>query len=542
MRLFSSSGSILLLLSLSPSLVASDRSVVRTFNNSIKYNFDTDGNAIDSTSGKIDILGGTYVWYGLNFGCGEAFCGISSWSSPDLHNWKSNGFLFDPNTTSISTLCAESGNCGRPHIIYNEVTREYVLWVNAGSPGYVLFTSRSPTSGYTQLIDRALIGTQPPGTQGGDFSVAVIDGIGYLAYSLIDFTTVGASIWPPFNQSIYMQQLAPDFLNTTGEAYHVLPTDDLVNYEAESPDIFKRGEYFYITASNTCGFCTGTVLVVYRSKSIRGPWERQIVSGYTCGGQTTGVLNLPAPYGKGMATYLHQADLFSTAPLTGIRTGAHGHQFQVLDFNTDSSVVDLDCSEDRTFSASFLRGNTSNPSGNAIFATDSSGELAAYTQECGIPTNALYQTWQSSSTGVLREVGFNLAGAPRTDAALAVTVFRFQENADFFTPHYVWETLATATYGAANLSQALEVRRITVGGNTTVRAGDRLGIALTGSEVTPLCYLVRDKGQGGFNIKTSTRALFTQGPGQVSFRGKNGNVPPVKVEAGKEIKWYATVE
>jgi hypothetical protein len=36
-------------------------SLSATFNNGIKYKFDTDGDAVDSTSGKIDFLGGEYV-------------------------------------------------------------------------------------------------------------------------------------------------------------------------------------------------------------------------------------------------------------------------------------------------------------------------------------------------------------------------------------------------------------------------------------------------------------------------------------------------
>ena len=524
--------------------IAAQKTITTTFKNSIKYQFDTDGNSIDSTSGKIDFLGGTYVWYGLNFGCGKAFCGISTWSSPDLVSWKSNGYILSPNDSTVATLCAESGNCGRPHIIYNEVTRKYVLWVNAGSPGYVTFTSSSPTSGYTQVVNRALVGVQPEGTQGGDFSVVVVNGIGYLVYSLIDFTTTGASIWPPFNQSLYTQQLTYDFLNTTGEAHHVLYNSDLVDYEAESPDIFKRGEYFYVTASNTCGFCTGTPLIIFRSKSVQGPWERQIISGYSCGGQTTGVLSLPSSnttVNGTSTTYLHQSDLFSSAPLTGIRTGAHGHQFQPLRFNPDGSVAELDCSSTAVFPVSFA-GNTAITTSTTACATDSAPSLAPYNQKCGIPAVTLYQTWTSSATGLLRSVAFNLAGAPVSDAALSVTVFRFQRNADFFTPHYVWETLGSATFGAQNISSALEVRTVDLVGNVTVHHGDRLGIALTGSEVTPLCYLLTENGEGEFDVETTRKALFVQGPGQESLRGKGGNEPPIKVMSGKEIKWFAVID
>lgn len=41
--------------------VSAASSVAATFNNGIQFQFDTDGNAIDSTSGKIDFLNGEYV-------------------------------------------------------------------------------------------------------------------------------------------------------------------------------------------------------------------------------------------------------------------------------------------------------------------------------------------------------------------------------------------------------------------------------------------------------------------------------------------------
>ncbi|CZR54322.1 uncharacterized protein PAC_04206 [Phialocephala subalpina] len=524
------------------SRVSAASQVTTTFSNAVQYQFDTDGNAIDLTSGKIDFLGGAYIWYGLPFGCGAAFCGVATYSSVDLQTWSFNGLAFDPNTAEIETLCLAplSGNCGRPHIVYSAANNDYVLWVNAGSPGYVLFTSSSPTSGFVQNSDRALVGVQPPGPfQAGDFSVHVTNGTGYLAYSLIDFTTAGASIWPPFNQSIYVQQLTPDMRNTTGLAYHVVSSsNDLIDFEAESPDIFKRNGYFYISASNTCGFCTGTVLIFYRSKTLAGPWTRQIISSDTCGGQTTGVLTLPSPTG-GMTSYLHVADLFATARLTGTRTAAHGHQIQLLSFNDDNSIRNLDCSLQKSVSVTFTPGTNVSATGIATTATDSSGKTEIYTPQCNLPQYQLYQTWASSKTGTLKEVGVNLAGDFPTGNT-TITVFRYSNNTNFFTPHYVWETLTSFNVVPADVSQAFEVVRVPVG--AAVKAGDRLGMAIVTLSVTPLCTLVQTSSQVMFDVNTSTRTLFANGPGQVSLRGINGKTPPVVVLPGQQLKWYAVVE
>ncbi len=245
----------------------------------------------------------------------------------------------------------------------------------------------------------------------GDFSVQVINRTGYLTASLVDFTTVGDSTWPPFLQSIYFQQLTPDMKKTMGSTSHVVSAaSDLVDFEAESPDLFQRGDFTYITASNTCGFCTETTLVVYRSLApLTGSWQRQIISGDTCGGQSTGVLTLSDPNG-GATSYLHVANLFGTAPETGTRTAAHGHALQKLTFNTDGTIQELDYTPTNPVAITFTPRSTNNTIGLAVSATDGSGENQIYIPSCNLPTNFLYQTWVSSKSGSLTEVGFNLAG------------------------------------------------------------------------------------------------------------------------------------
>lgn len=69
-----------------------------------------------------------------------------------------------------------------------------------------------------------------------------------------------------------------DFMNTTRLSYPVISAAaDAIDQQTESPDIFKRGDTFYVVASNTCGFCNGTLALLYRSNSIQGcgvsPWS-----------------------------------------------------------------------------------------------------------------------------------------------------------------------------------------------------------------------------------------------------------------------------
>ncbi|TGO06865.1 hypothetical protein BTUL_0431g00010 [Botrytis tulipae] len=529
--------------------------------------FSTDGDLIDSTSGKIDYFEGQFLWYGLNFGCGEAFCGIESWSSQDLVTWSSNGLLFDPKENATAIMCEASGNCGRPHMLYDSARALYILWVNAGVPGYVIFTSSSPTSGFVPEPSRALVGYQPdPATHpAGDFSVAMINGTGYIAYSIIDYTTLGASIWPPFKQSIYIQQLTSDFMNTTGNATQVLPVGDLVDFQAESPDIFFRDGYYYISASNTCGFCQGTILIMYRATDISGPWTRQIISSDTCGGQTTGVLTIPSSTG-GDAVYVHQADIQASAPLAGPRNAQHGHQFQVLNFNSDGSIQDLDCSASLSSTIALPSTNSSTPiNGLAKSAPLGSGnEHQDYYLNCSLPQYALYQTFSTPQSGNLTSVSINLAGDAPTDN-VTLTIFRFSNTTALFSPFYQWETLSTIDITPSELSAAVLAISIPVGHE--VSAGDNIGIGITSLGITPVCVAMRGttseyatgwggSANGGFvpaqsvgekvaNAAADTGSgavLYAQGANQVSFRGKNGNEVPILEVSGRELKWYAIVE
>ncbi|PQE24045.1 glycoside hydrolase family 43 protein [Rutstroemia sp. NJR-2017a BVV2] len=476
------------------------------------------------------------------------FCGIESWSSDDLQTWSSNGLMIDPADPTIAALCALGGNCGRPHIVYSAETSTYVLWVNAGVPGYVIFTSSSPTSGYTLSPERAIVGYQPSlaTTQAGDFSVAVINGTGYLAYSLIDFTTLGASIWPPFKQSIYLQQLTPDLTNTTGDVTHLTPVGDLVDYQAESPDIFFRNGYYYVSASNTCGFCQGTLLIIYRSRSITGPWTRQIISADTCSGQTTGVLTIPSctdSNGNSTAAYIHQADLFGIAPIAGTRTAAHGHQFQALNFNEDGSVVDLDCSPsvsttiELPTTSLYSNATSLNVTSTQTTTLGSGNSYQDYFINCTLPQYALYQTFPVTTSGNLSKVGINLAGAGPT-GNVSLTVFRYSNETALVAPFYVWETLAAKMVHPEDISQALMVVEVEVGAQ--VKSGDKLGIAVLSEGVSNVCVGMRSTGNG--TIGGSGGKLFADGVNQVSLRGPIGKTSPVVEWVGQEIKWFAIVE
>jgi beta-xylosidase len=182
--------------------------------------FSTVGDAIDAHDGEIALFNGTYYLYGTSYDCGFAwgdkkapFCGFKSYSSTDMVNWTDRGFLFDAQTPVWQTRC--NGNtygCFRPHVIFNEKTKLYVLWINVydNVSGYRVFTAKQPTGPFTEVAEPKLaVNSNMPaaGLNNGDHDTFIDDdGTAYLAYT--DWRTKG---------SIIVEKLSADYLTGTGE-------------------------------------------------------------------------------------------------------------------------------------------------------------------------------------------------------------------------------------------------------------------------------------------------------------------------------------
>ncbi|CAJ2500892.1 Uu.00g037450.m01.CDS01 [Anthostomella pinea] len=515
---------------LSLALAAAANAASQTFTNTGRLLFDVDGNQLDLYGAKINYFNGSYYFYGNSFSTTGVAFGIKSYSSVDLEHWKYEGFLFDP--YSSNSPCNQPGACGRPHIVYNNATQTYVLWANAGSNGYQVATSSQPAGPFTFLPDTAAIDPQFTGLQPADFAVESFGDQAYIVFSALNFVDPRAgSIWPPIFQTMHISELTADFTNTTQVSYPISSNaTDLIDQEPESQDIFMRDGMVYVGAGNTCGYCNGTVGLVYRSSSIQGPWERQIIAGYSCNGQLEGVLPLTDPTSGEVTEVWH-----STSVPGGPRVGFGGHIFQPLTFNSDGSVEDLDCAATAKFEVNFQEGTQEVATGAATMAGDKTPLDAAYTPVCDSDSFDLFQTWTASQSGTLTNVSVNIAGAGIQAVPLTLTVFKFDSYADLIAPEYKYTAMGNVSYTGSTLSFVFNTTSVPITSNATVGKGDLLGLAITGPDFAPYCHLEYDTAKN-----SSDFVLYQRGAGQNSWRGLQGKTSVVYERVGKSVKMFAT--
>ena len=250
-------------LSTGPAVAAATSTLVNfTPGGAQQQRFDTAGDALDAHDGMIADFGGTYYLYGTSYDCGyrwqvnSDFCGIKVYSSTDLVHWTDRGFVIPAYTCS---------DCFRPHVLYDSVTRDYVLWTNdSSSPSdFRAYTSPSPTGPFTEQGTPRLAYSDC----GWDFGLFEdTDGTAYM----VDTDCAAAN-----GTGLVVQQLTRNYLTSDGQYSAIaLPGS------AEAPSMFKRANTYYITMSYPmCGYCTGTATGYLTASSPLGPWTG--VSGST---------------------------------------------------------------------------------------------------------------------------------------------------------------------------------------------------------------------------------------------------------------------
>ncbi len=380
--------------------------------------FDSIAAAIDAHDGEIALFDGVYYLYGTSYDCGyewgnpnAPFCGFKVYSSRDLVNWTDKGFLFDAQTQLWQTRCnGKTYGCYRPHVIYNEKNKQYVLWINVydNTIGFRVFTSPTPVGPFTEIAEPALaVNSDAPvaGLNNGDHDTFVDDdGTAYIAYT--DWRTGG---------TIVIDQLNADYTSGTGK--HVKA---VTSGRTEAPALLKRnGKYYILYSDPNCGYCAGTGTSYKSADSPLGPWSEGIkISDNSCGGQPSFVSVFKLDH---ETIYLYGSDLWNNAAKN---EALANYYWAPLEFDENGAIKPMICQgriplsikEDAAMKA--VPGDLDNTSGTDGFTThcDISGDLQRG------------QSFVATRTGTLTAVSFATSKSGYPQAGLTIEIYKADGN------------------------------------------------------------------------------------------------------------------
>ena len=281
------------------------------------YPTTVDGDGLEMVEAHLSYWDGSYYMYSATWGCGgqlfvyadppdgyypespvyppgdygaDGNCGIKTFRSPDLTNWKLVDF-YQPNSNVA--------NVTKPFVRYSNSTQEYILYMGGdGMKGIYYTTSKSP-SGPWQDPPMELQGQH----LSHDFDIfSGPDGTHYIVSdpfeNWIENGPDAVPIW-----DIWVQQLAPNLtstVNTRKSTTLVRSAAQLAaqNLTLEATGAFYHDGFYYLMFGMTYQNCAGYIYYYY-SENALGPYkDGGFVSKDGCGGQNKGANVLPTTNGS----------------------------------------------------------------------------------------------------------------------------------------------------------------------------------------------------------------------------------------------------
>ena len=238
---------------------------------------DTDGHFINAHGAAVMYHGGIYYLYGeikkgkTRLVLGQNWedyrvdaGGVSCYSSKDLVHWKDEGVALAPNHTDTGSDLYIGRVIERPKVIYNKVTRQYVMWVHIDRDDYGYARAGVAVSDKPEGPFRYLGSMRPNGQQTRDMTVFQDDdGRAYLVYASEN------------NNTMQVCLLAPDYLKPTAVFRRIL-----VDQRREAPAVFKADGKYYLITSLCSGWDPNAARVAV-ADSLLGEW---VFSGNPCVG------------------------------------------------------------------------------------------------------------------------------------------------------------------------------------------------------------------------------------------------------------------
>jgi len=194
--------------------------------------------------------------------------GVSCYSSRDLAHWKKEGVALMANRTDTGSDLYVGRVIERPKVIYNAVTRQYVMWMHIDRDDYGYARAGVAVSDRPQGPFRYLGSVRPNGQMSRDMTVFQDgDGRAYLLYASEN------------NNTMQVCLLAPDYLSPTAVYRRIL-----IGQRREAPAVFRAAGKYYLITSLCSGWDPNPARIAV-ADSMLGEWVQE---GNPCVGKDSG--------------------------------------------------------------------------------------------------------------------------------------------------------------------------------------------------------------------------------------------------------------
>ncbi len=245
---------------------------------------DLNGKTINAHGGGFIKVGKYYYWIGENRHDNVL---VSCYRSTDLINWEFRSDLL----TRDSNPELANANIERPKVIYNEKTKQFVMWMHYEiRTDYSFARAAVATSSDIEKPFTYLRSFRPFGNMSRDCTLFKDeDGTAYFLSAARE------------NYDMMVYKLTDDYLDAKEHLLTLWPGG-----HREAPALVKRGEYYFMITSGCTGWAPNQAKYAY-SKSIKGPWSELINIGdaTTFDSQSTFILPIQ---GKEATSYLYVGD------------------------------------------------------------------------------------------------------------------------------------------------------------------------------------------------------------------------------------------
>lgn len=257
---------------------------------------DTDGRAINAHGGGILYFQGVYYWYG-EFKTGRTFLpdfnkswggtrvdtvGVSCYSSTNLYDWKNEGIVLPAVTNDPESDLYTGKVLERPKVVYNQRTKQFVMWMHIDSADYAaarsgVAVSDKPAGPFKYLGSfRPNAGAWPENYNAsgkktdGAASLAQDFADGQMARDMTVFVDDDGKAYLFYssegNPTMHVSLLADDYLRPAAQYNRIF-----IGRSMEAPAVFKRHGKYYLIASGCTAWAPNAARLAV-ADNILGPW------------------------------------------------------------------------------------------------------------------------------------------------------------------------------------------------------------------------------------------------------------------------------